>query len=45
MTQIWITEKTEGKHEKLSTLDDLRKYLEIDNKNKVKKKEKEMEEV
>ena len=31
----------QGKHEKLTTLDDLRKYLEIDNKNKVKKKEKE----
>ena len=41
--QLKMYQKDEkpGKHEKLSTLDDLRKYLEIDNKNKVKKKEKE----
>ena len=41
--QLKMYQKIEkqGKHEKLSTLDDLRKYLEIDNKNKVKKKEKE----
>ena len=31
----------QGKHEKLTTLDDLKKYLEIDNKSKNKKKEKE----